>query len=94
MNRHSLTYLTGHDRADTGLTRDAPVGKDTQRLEELLIVNRLAATVWQLLDGNESVDEIAAKIALEFQLSRSRAYSETCGLIRMFAQMEMVSVTR
>lgn len=93
MNKAAQTSLDVPER-ETGRQRAPASGHNDRRLQELLTVNRLGSLVWDLLDGGSSVDDIARVIALEFELPGKTAQAEARGFIRMFAEAEMVSVTR
>ncbi|MHB0916017.1 MAG: PqqD family protein [Thermoleophilia bacterium] len=86
------TLFTGKEENDPKVkTR---VRADTGRLQQLLTVNQVAAKVWELLDAACSVDAIAGVIAIEFHLTREQAHAETLGLMRIFGEGDMVTVTR
>jgi len=93
MNRETLTPVAGYGRGASGLRAGTASETATHRLEELLLANRIAMKVWELLDGVTSVAEIAQVVASEFQIARDQAFIETRGFIRMFSEAELLRVT-
>ena len=70
------------------------VGKEVlilhMTLKQYHILNSVAATIWQLCDGETTVDQIADRVADQFSHDRQEVYRDTVESLQGLAAMQLV----
>ncbi|MEW5807149.1 MAG: PqqD family protein [Acidobacteriota bacterium] len=60
---------------------------------EVKILNEVGSRIWQLMDGNVSVDDICTKICTEYEVSREAALSDVMNFIKQLGDQGMLEDT-
>lgn len=88
-----LVRPAGHKGTNNTANHNTMRGASSPRLDDLAALNRVAQVVWELLDCAKTIDEIAGVISEEFHLPRELATREIHGFIRLFSEIDMVTVS-
>lgn len=56
------------------------------------VLNEVASRIWELMDGNRSVEAIASSICGAFEVSYSKALEDTTGFVKESAQKRLVDL--
>ena len=84
-------------RSIAGETIIVPIASGIGDLNSIYTLNEVGTSIWQLIDGQRSVDEIVENIESEFEVSKEEASQdvfdfltalETEGLIRHISESE------
>jgi len=58
-----------------------PICRSTKEVESIYTLNEVAARIWELIDGEKTIDSIARKIIDEFDVSEKDAQSDIRELV-------------
>jgi|SRR6516162_4677818 hypothetical protein len=59
--------------------------------DELMGLNRVARRIWELVDGNRTVAQIANALATEFDVSSDAVLADSCRFINELAAMGSIT---
>lgn len=72
------------------------VGRDTLIVHLLLkqyhVLNHIAGRIWDLADGERSVDHIAAAIAGEFDADRATVGADVSSTLKTLADLKLIEI--
>lgn len=68
-----------------------PIKSTFGELDDIFTLNEVAASTWELIDGQRTVAEIATAIASEFDVGAEQALTDTRELIAMFSGAELTT---
>lgn len=68
-----------------------PIKSTFGELDDIFTLNEVAASTWELIDGQRTVAEIATAIASEFDVKPGQALTDTRELIAMFSEAELAA---
>jgi hypothetical protein len=76
----------------------APAGEDSQAVllhplqGKINVVNEVGARIWELINGQRSVADIARIISLEYSVTRQQAELDTLDFIAALAERQILSL--
>ena len=54
--------------------------------QETLVLNEVASRIWEIIDGQKNIDELARLITTEFDVAYEKAVEDTRGFLEDMAQ--------
>ena len=69
-----------------------PISKETQVAGRLLSLNEVGAFIWELIDGQKSMDEIQGLISREYEVDEETARNDLLELIESLEKMGAIIV--
>lgn len=76
-----------------GETIVVPIKSSKSELDDIFTLNEVASRTWDLIDGRNTIAEIAAAIASEYAVSPETALEDTLKLLNDFAQARVVNLS-
>jgi hypothetical protein len=81
-----------HRRADIVIQQ---IGRETvlqdRDRQQVHVVNRTAAWIWERLDGTRASEEIATEMAEQFEVTVDRARRDVVEIIRSFGKLGLLA---
>jgi Coenzyme PQQ synthesis protein D (PqqD) len=80
----SKSFAKGHEfvtRCISGETIIVPIRKSVGELDAIYTLNEVGGAIWQLIDGTRTVEEIAAVICDEYDVSPEEAAKDVLDLL-------------
>jgi hypothetical protein len=69
-----------------------PVRQQASDLQYILTTNEVGSRIWDLIDGNRTVDEIASTIAGEYDVDPDEALADTGDFIAQLHEADCISL--
>lgn len=91
-----MSILTNHPKRSPGTASRIIENEAVVVIPEIGLVrtlNEAASRIWQLLDGQNSIEDIINIISSEFNVSREEARGDTIDFIRELKEKEMVTLS-
>ena len=67
-----------------------PICRSTKEVESIYTLNEVAARVWELIDGKETMESISDRIREEFEVSKEEAQYDIKELFDHFMEINVI----
>lgn len=77
-------------RAVAGETIVVPITAGVGDLDSIYTLNEVGATIWELIDGTTTVDQIASAVAREFDVGADQARADVLEFVTSLAEAGLI----
>ena len=77
-------------RAIAGETIVVPITAGVGDLDSIYTLNEVGATIWELIDGTTTVDEIVSAVAREFEVGPDQAKTDVLEFVTSLAEAGLI----
>jgi hypothetical protein len=77
-------------RAVAGETIVVPITAGVGDLDSIYTLNEVGATIWELIDGTATVDEIVSAVAREFEVGPDQAKTDVLEFVTSLAEAGLI----
>ncbi len=69
-----------------------PIARNADELESIYTLNETASTIWDALDGQRNLADLAGLIVAEYDVTDDVAFADLVELIEQLAQVKAVEI--
>jgi len=62
--------------------------------QETVVLNEVASRIWEIIDGQKNIDELARAITAEFDVAYEKAVEDVAGFLEDMAQRGAITLNK